>query len=49
MILLPKQLLQAQVSFKNCAPFTKCITTTDGTTIGYAEDTDLVMPVYNFI
>ena len=34
---------QTQVSFKNCAPFTKCITKIDGTTIDDAEDLDLVM------
>ena len=32
-----------QVAFKNCAPFTKCITKIDGTTIDDAEDLDLVM------
>ena len=37
-----------QVSFKNCAPFTKCITKIDGTTIDDAEDLDSVMPMYNF-
>ena len=38
-----------QVSFKNCAPFTKCITKIDGATIDDAEDLDLVMPIYNLI
>ena len=38
-----------QVSFKNCAPFTKCITKIDGATIDDAEDLDLVMPMYNLI
>ena len=38
-----------QVPFKNCAAFTKCITKVDGTTIGDAEDLDLVMPMYNLI
>ena len=33
--------------FKNCAPFIKYITKTDGTTIGDAEDLDLVMSMYN--
>ena len=37
------------VAFKNCAPFTKCITKIDGTTIDDAEDSDLVMPMYNSI
>ena len=38
-----------QTSFENCAPFTKCITKIDGTTIDDTEDLDLVMPVYNLI
>ena len=38
-----------QVSFKNCAPFPKCITKVDGTTIDNAEDFDLVMPMYHLI
>ena len=38
-----------QVSFENCATFTKCICKIDGTTIDDAEDLDLVMPVYNLI
>ena len=40
-----------QVAFKNCAPFTKCITIikVDGTTIDDAEDLDLVMRMYSII
>ena len=38
-----------QVAFKNCAPFTKCITKIDGLAIDDAEDLDLVMPIYNLI
>ena len=38
-----------QVAFKNCAPFTKCITKIDGTIIDDAENLDLVMPIYNLI
>ena len=38
-----------QVSFKSCAPFTKCITKINGTTIDGAEDLDLVTPMYNLI
>ena len=37
------------MSFKNCVPFTKCITKIDGTTIDDAEYLDLVMPMYNLI
>ena len=36
-----------QIAFKNCAPFTKSITKTDGTTTDDAED--LVMPMKNLI
>ena len=38
-----------EVAFKNCAPFTKCITKVDGTTIDDAEDLDLFMLMYNLI
>ena len=37
------------VTFKNCAPFIKCITKIDGGKIDDAEDLDLVMPMFNFI
>ena len=40
---------QTQVVFKNCAPFTKCISKTDGTSINNAENLDLVMQTYNLI
>ena len=40
---------ETQVSFKNFAPFTKCITKIDGTTIDDAEGLDLVMPMYNLV
>ena len=38
-----------QVAFKNCAPYAKCITNIDGTTIDDAENLDLVMPMYNLM
>ena len=38
-----------QVAFKKCAPFTKCITKINKTTIHDAEDLDLVMPMHNLI
>ena len=41
--------LATELAFKNCAPFTKCITKIDGTTIDDAEDLDLVMPMHNLI
>ena len=34
------------VIFKNCAPFTKCITRINGTEIDNAQDIDLVMPIH---
>ena len=37
------------MSFKNCAPFTKCITKNYGTTIDHAEKLDLVMLMYDLI
>ena len=40
---------QKQVAFKNCAPFTKCITKIDGTKIDNVERLGLVMPLYNLI
>ena len=37
------------VIFKNCVPFTKCISRTNSTDIDNAQDIDIVMPVYNLI
>ena len=34
-----------RVAFKSSAPFTKCMTRIDGTTIDNAEELDLVMPM----
>ena len=38
-----------EVTSKNCAPFIKCITKIDYTTIDDAEDLDLVMLMYNML
>ena len=38
-----------QVVYKNCAPFTECITKIDEATIDDAEDFDLVIPMCNLI
>ena len=38
-----------QVAFGNCAPFTKCTTNIDGTTIDDAEDLHMVILMYNCI
>ena len=37
------------VTFKNCAPFTKCISRINNTDIDNAHDVDIVMPMYNLI
>ena len=37
------------VIFKNCASFTKCISTINNTDIDNAQDIDIVMPIYNLI
>ena len=37
------------VTFKNCAPFTKCTSRINNTDIDNARDIDIVMPMYNLI
>ena len=37
------------VTFKNCAPFSKCISRINNTDIDNAQDIDIVMRMYNFI
>ena len=37
------------VTFKNCEPFTKCISRINNTDIDNAHDIDIVMPMYNLI
>ena len=38
-----------KVIFKNCAPFTNCISKINNTQIGNAQYTDIIMPMYNLI
>ena len=38
-----------KVIFKNCAPFTNCISEVNNTQIDNAKDIDIVMPMYNLI
>ena len=38
-----------EVVFKNCAPFTNCISEINNTHVGNAKDIDIVMPMYNLI
>ena len=46
---LPADERDKGVTFKNCAPFTKCITRINNTDIDNANDIDFVMPMYNII
>ena len=38
-----------KVIFKNCAPFTNCISEINNTQGGNAKDIDIVIPMYNLI
>ena len=38
-----------KVKFKNCAPFTNCISEISNTQVDNAKDIDIVMPKYNLI
>ena len=38
-----------RVIFKNCAPFTNCISEINNTQIDNAKDIDILMPIYNLI
>ena len=48
-IITTRHINPTPVAFKNCAPFIKCITKINGTTIDDDEDLDLVMLMYNSI
>ena len=37
------------VAFRNCAPFTNCISEINNTQVGNAKDIDIVMPMYSLI
>ena len=41
--------IDKKVIFKNCAPFTNCISEINNTQIHNAKDIDIVMPMYNLI
>ena len=38
-----------KVIFKNCVPFTKCISEVNNTNVDDTEDIDIMMPMYNLI
>ena len=37
------------VAFKNCAPFTACISNINNVEIVNCQDIDIIMPIYNLI
>ena len=39
----------SKVIFKNCAPFTDCISEINNTQVDNAKDIDVVMPMYNLV
>ena len=38
-----------KIIFKNCSPFTDCISKVNNTQVDDAKDSDVVMPMYNLI
>ena len=36
-----------QIAFKNCAPFTNCISEINNTQLGNAKYIDVLIPIYN--
>ena len=47
--MLMEIILIKKVLFKNCAPFTDCISKINKIQVDIAKDTDIVMPMYNLI
>ena len=41
--------VDTNVAFKNCAPFTRCVTHINDEHIETAENLDIIMPMYNLI
>ena len=39
--------INKNVIFRNCAPFTNCITEINNTQVDDAQDIDIIMPMYN--
>ena len=37
------------VTFKNCAPFTRCVTHINDEYVETAENLDIIMPMYNLL
>ena len=47
--MLMQIILIKKVIFKNCAPFTNCISEINNTQVDNAKDIDILMPMYNLI
>ena len=47
--MLMEIILIKKVIFKNCAPFTDCISKINKIQVDIAKDTGIVMPMYNLI
>ena len=43
------KVVNSSVAFKNCAPFTKCITHINDEYLETAENLDIIMPMYNLL
>ena len=41
--------VNTKVAFKNCAPFTRCVTHINDEQVETAENLDIIMPMYNFL
>ena len=49
-VLGPMQIiLIKKILFRNCTPFTDCISTISNTQVDNAKDIDIVMPMYSLI
>ena len=48
-ILVTGDIKVADVAFKNCAPFTKCVTHINDEHVENAENLDIIMPMYNLV
>ena len=49
LVLVLLQIILIKIIFKNCAPFTNCISKINNTQIDNADYIDIVMPMYNLI
>ena len=48
-IKVPAVAANTNVAFKNCAPFTRCVTHINDEHVETAENLDIIMPMYNLL